>query len=162
MWCSVVHRLMLDAAQSNRDGELARAWLQQPDQTVLDFAGLDRGAFVAATRELANAVVEKPKRQRAMVAARIANLGDGQRGDLIEGTSIEAASSLLNVGRASLSRVGWTEMFTVKQAVRHSSAGGRDDDRNHQTQAPVAGPTCIARQHTRASMVDDAADDTDG
>jgi N6-adenosine-specific RNA methylase IME4 len=42
--------------------------------------------------------------QRAMVAARLANLKDGQRADLVEGTSIEGASTLLNVGRASVER----------------------------------------------------------
>jgi N6-adenosine-specific RNA methylase IME4 len=42
--------------------------------------------------------------QRAMVAARLANLKDGQRSDLVQGTSIEVASTLLNVSRPSVER----------------------------------------------------------
>jgi hypothetical protein len=42
--------------------------------------------------------------QRAMAAAKLATLRDGQRADLVEGTSIEGASKLLNVGHASVER----------------------------------------------------------
>jgi hypothetical protein len=42
--------------------------------------------------------------QRAMIAAKLATLTDGQRADLVAGTSIEEAAQLLNVGRASVER----------------------------------------------------------
>jgi N6-adenosine-specific RNA methylase IME4 len=42
--------------------------------------------------------------QRAMVAARLATLRDGQRADLVEGLPIGRASQLLNVGERSVAR----------------------------------------------------------
>jgi hypothetical protein len=42
--------------------------------------------------------------QRAMIAAQLASLKDGQRSDEVAGTSIEVAAQLLNVGRASVER----------------------------------------------------------
>jgi ParB-like chromosome segregation protein Spo0J len=42
--------------------------------------------------------------QRAMVAAKLATLRDGQRADLVEGLPIGRASALLNVGERSVAR----------------------------------------------------------
>jgi N6-adenosine-specific RNA methylase IME4/ParB-like chromosome segregation protein Spo0J len=42
--------------------------------------------------------------QRAMVAAKLANLRDGQRSDLVEGLPIGRASALLNVGERTVAR----------------------------------------------------------
>src|SRR5262245_22511968 len=42
--------------------------------------------------------------QRAMVAAKLATLKDGQRADLVEGLPIGRASELLNVGERSVAR----------------------------------------------------------
>lgn len=42
--------------------------------------------------------------QRAMVADRLANLGNGQRADLVEGLPIGRAAELLNVGERSVAR----------------------------------------------------------
>src|SRR6516225_4349190 len=42
--------------------------------------------------------------QRAMVAAKVATLLDGQRADLVEGMPIGAASEMFNVGRRSVAR----------------------------------------------------------
>src|SRR5262249_15640508 len=42
--------------------------------------------------------------QRAMVAAKLATLRDGQRADLVEGLPIGRASTLLNVGERSVAR----------------------------------------------------------
>ena len=42
--------------------------------------------------------------QRAIIAADLATLKDGQRADEVAGTSIEVAARLLNVGRASVER----------------------------------------------------------
>src|SRR5215471_21236950 len=42
--------------------------------------------------------------QRAMVAAKLATLRDGQRADLVEGLPIGRASEMLNVGERSVAR----------------------------------------------------------
>jgi hypothetical protein len=55
--------------------------------------------------------------QRAMVAARLANLKDGQRSDEVSGTSIEGAATLLNVGRASVERAKTVQREAVPEIV---------------------------------------------
>jgi hypothetical protein len=47
--------------------------------------------------------------QRAMAASKIATLRDGQRSDQVEGSSIETASRLLNVGPASVKRARYVQ-----------------------------------------------------
>ncbi len=42
--------------------------------------------------------------QRALIAARMANLGNGQRADEVSGTSIEVAAKIFGIGRASVER----------------------------------------------------------
>lgn len=44
------------------------------------------------------------RRLSSLVAAKLANLSDGQRADKVEGVSIDTASNMLNVGRASVAR----------------------------------------------------------
>jgi hypothetical protein len=53
------------------------------------------------SKTTANAAVSQ---YRAMVAAKLANLKDGQRSDEVSGTSIEVAAEKLNVGRTSVER----------------------------------------------------------
>jgi N6-adenosine-specific RNA methylase IME4 len=55
--------------------------------------------------------------QRAMVAAKLANLKDGQRSDVVSGTSIEGAATLLNVGRASVERAKTVQREAVPEIV---------------------------------------------
>jgi N6-adenosine-specific RNA methylase IME4 len=55
--------------------------------------------------------------QRAMVAAKLANLKDGQRSDEVSGTSIEGAAMLLNVGRASVERAKTVQREAVPEIV---------------------------------------------
>jgi hypothetical protein len=67
--------------------------------------------------------------QRAMIAAQLASLKDGQRADEVAGTSIEVAARLLNVGRASVERAkivhqqGDPELINAVKAGEMSVAG---------------------------------------
>jgi N6-adenosine-specific RNA methylase IME4 len=71
------------------------------DCPMREYHGEDPVAFVLSLNLKRRHLNES---QRAMVAAKLANLGDGQRADQVQGTSIEVASTLLNVGRASIER----------------------------------------------------------
>lgn len=71
------------------------------DCPMREYLGDDPAAFVVSLNLKRRHLNES---QRAMVAAKLANLGDGQRSDQVQGTSIEGASTLLNVGRASVER----------------------------------------------------------
>ncbi len=66
-----------------------------------EYLGDDPAAFVISLNLKRRHLNES---QRAMVAAKLANLEDGQRADQVEGTPIGAASELLNVGRRSVER----------------------------------------------------------
>jgi ParB-like chromosome segregation protein Spo0J len=54
--------------------------------------------------------------QRAMVAAKLATLRDGQRADLVEGLPIGRASALLNVGKRTVARAR-----EVQESTAHPS-----------------------------------------
>lgn len=71
------------------------------DCPLREYLGDDPAAFVVSLNLKRRHLSES---QRAMVAAKLANLGDGQRADYAEGTSIEEASRLLNIGHASVER----------------------------------------------------------
>lgn len=71
------------------------------DCPMREYLGDDPAAFVVSLNLKRRHLSES---QRAMVAAKLANLEDGQRSDMVQGTSIEGASHLLNVGRASVER----------------------------------------------------------
>jgi N6-adenosine-specific RNA methylase IME4/ParB-like chromosome segregation protein Spo0J len=55
--------------------------------------------------------------QRAMVAAKLANLRDGQRADLVEGLPIGRASELLNVGERTVARAREVQERGVPELV---------------------------------------------
>jgi N6-adenosine-specific RNA methylase IME4 len=56
--------------------------------------------------------------QRAMVAAKLATLRDGQRADLVEGLPIGRASALLNVGERSVARAREVQVQGVPELIR--------------------------------------------
>jgi N6-adenosine-specific RNA methylase IME4/ParB-like chromosome segregation protein Spo0J len=55
--------------------------------------------------------------QRAMVAAKLATLKDGQRADLVEGLPIGRASELLNVGERSVARAREVQEYGTPELV---------------------------------------------
>jgi N6-adenosine-specific RNA methylase IME4 len=61
--------------------------------------------------------------QRAMVAAKLATLSDGQRADLVEGLPIGRASELLNVGERSVARAREVRARGAPELVRAVEAG---------------------------------------
>jgi ParB-like chromosome segregation protein Spo0J len=61
--------------------------------------------------------------QRAMVAARLATLGDGQRADLGQGLPIGRASELLNVGERSVARASEVQRSGVAELQRAVERG---------------------------------------
>jgi len=61
--------------------------------------------------------------QRAMVAAKLANLRDGQRADLVEGLPIGRASDLLSVGERSVSRAREVQEHGAPELVRAVEQG---------------------------------------
>lgn len=82
--------------------------------------------------------------QRAMVAAKLVTLRDGQRQDRVRGTSIEVASRRLNVGRASVERAkavqsgGAVELIGAVESGRVSVSVAADvASRPHEEQAKI-------------------------
>jgi hypothetical protein len=71
----------------------------QPD--VVSYRGDDPVAYVISANLRRRHLDES---QRAMVAAKLATLSDGQRGDLVEGLPIGRASDMLNVGERTVAR----------------------------------------------------------
>jgi ParB-like chromosome segregation protein Spo0J len=71
------------------------------EPTVTVYQGDDPVAYVISLNLRRRHLDES---QRAMVAAKLATLKDGQRADLIEGLPIGRASDLLNVGERSVAR----------------------------------------------------------
>jgi N6-adenosine-specific RNA methylase IME4 len=67
----------------------------------LQYRGKDPLAYVISANLRRRHLSES---QRAMVAAKLANLKDGQRADLVEGLPIGRASELLNVGERTIAR----------------------------------------------------------
>jgi N6-adenosine-specific RNA methylase IME4 len=61
--------------------------------------------------------------QRAMVAAKLATLKDGQRADLVEGLPIGRASDLLNVGERSVARAREVQEHGTPELVRAVERG---------------------------------------
>jgi len=61
--------------------------------------------------------------QRAMVAAKLANLKDGQRADLVEGLPIGRASGLLNVGERTVARAREVREHGVPELVEAVERG---------------------------------------
>jgi N6-adenosine-specific RNA methylase IME4 len=61
--------------------------------------------------------------QRAMVAAKLANLRDGQRADLVEGLPIGRASELLSVGDRSVARAREVQGRGAPELIRAVEAG---------------------------------------
>jgi N6-adenosine-specific RNA methylase IME4/ParB-like chromosome segregation protein Spo0J len=62
--------------------------------------------------------------QRAMVAAKIATLGNGQRADLVEGLPIGRASELLNVGERTVARARDVREHGAAELVSAVERGG--------------------------------------
>jgi hypothetical protein len=62
--------------------------------------------------------------QRAMIAARLATFKDGQRADLVAGTSIEEAARRLNVGHASVERDKMVHEQGGPELIRAVDTGG--------------------------------------
>jgi ParB-like chromosome segregation protein Spo0J len=89
------------------------------DCPLREYLGDDPVAFVVSMNLKRRHLDES---QRAVVAAKLATLKDGQRSDEVAGTSIEVAANLLNVGRTSVERAkivlrdGAPEL---QQAVEH-------------------------------------------
>jgi N6-adenosine-specific RNA methylase IME4/ParB-like chromosome segregation protein Spo0J len=61
--------------------------------------------------------------QRAMVAAKLATLHDGQRADLVEGLPIGRASKLLNVGDRSVARARTVQNMGAPELIHAVEAG---------------------------------------
>jgi hypothetical protein len=87
--------------------------------------------------------------QRAMVAAKLATLSDGQRSDLVEGGSIDLASKLLNVSPKSVKRaIGQEEAATLGQHGgdrRSEQARDQVDNINLKTQGGTSSNYTLAR-----------------
>jgi N6-adenosine-specific RNA methylase IME4/ParB-like chromosome segregation protein Spo0J len=62
--------------------------------------------------------------QRAMVAAKLATLRDGQRADLVEGLPIGRASELLNVGERSVARAREVQEHGTPELIHAVERGG--------------------------------------
>ena len=71
------------------------------DPTFTVYSGDDPVAYVVSLNLRRRHLSES---QRAMVAAKLATLRDGQRSDLVEGLPIGRASELLNVGERTVAR----------------------------------------------------------
>jgi len=84
------------------------------------FEGADPVAFVVSKNVARRHLDES---QRAMAGAKIASLQDGQRGDKVQGTSIEVASTMLNVGRASVERAKTVHKQGTPELVKAVEAG---------------------------------------
>jgi len=63
------------------------------------------------------------KSQRAMVAAKLATLKDGQRADLVEGLPIGRASELLNVGERSVARAREVQEYGAPELIHAVEQG---------------------------------------
>lgn len=94
-----------------------------------EYDGLDPIGFVVSLNLHRRHLNE---RQRAMVAAKIATLQDGQRADLVEGVPIGTASELLNVSERSVKRArevrhdGAPELISIVERGRVSVSAAAD------------------------------------
>jgi len=70
--------------------------------------------------------------QRAMVAAKLATLKDGQRADLVEGLPIGRASEMLNVGERSVARAREVQEHGAPELIH----AGREGDPSGRTGYP--------------------------
>jgi hypothetical protein len=61
--------------------------------------------------------------QRAMIAAQLATLKNGQRSDLVQAPSIEGAAALLNVGHASVERAKFVREHGDEDLIRSVQSG---------------------------------------
>ena len=99
----------------------------EPKFTV--YQGDDPVAFVVSLNLRRRHLDES---QRAMVAAKLATLRDGQRADFVEGLPIGRASALLNVGERSIARArevmsrGATELVRAVEHGRVSVSAAAD------------------------------------
>ena len=84
------------------------------------FRGDDPVAFVISANLRRRHLDES---QRAMVAAKLANLRDGQRADLVEGLPIGRASELLNVGERTVARAREVQDYGTAELVRAVEQG---------------------------------------
>jgi hypothetical protein len=84
------------------------------------YAGHDPVAYVISTnltrRHLSTS-------QRAMIAAQLATLKNGQRSDLVQAPSIEGAAALLNVGHASVERAKFVRERGDEDLIRAVQSG---------------------------------------
>jgi N6-adenosine-specific RNA methylase IME4 len=124
------------------------------DCPIREYRGDDHLAFVISTNLKRRHLNES---QRAMVAARLANLQSGGNRHS-EGTSIEAASDLLNVGRASVERARQVQrsaspeiVTAVEQghlAVSVAAGAARlpEEDQREIAERATAGETNAARK----------------
>ena len=84
------------------------------DPTFTVYSGDDPVAYVVSLNLRRRHLSES---QRAMVAAKLATLRDGQRSDLVEGLPIGRASELLNVGERSVARAREVQEYGAAELV---------------------------------------------
>jgi hypothetical protein len=87
---------------------------------LIPFMGDDPVAFVVSMNLKRRHLNES---QRAMVAAKLATLRDGQRADLVEGLPIGRASELLSVGERSVARAREVQERGIAELGREVEAG---------------------------------------
>jgi N6-adenosine-specific RNA methylase IME4 len=90
------------------------------EPTFTPFRGDDPVAFVISANLRRRHLDES---QRAMVAAKLATLKDGQRGDLVQGLPIGRASELLNVGERSVARAREVQDHGVPELIHAVEQG---------------------------------------
>jgi len=90
------------------------------EPTFAAYTGDDPIAFVVSLNLRRRHLDES---QRAMVAAKLATLKDGQRSDLVEGLPIGRASELLNVGERSVARAREVQDHGVPELVHAVEQG---------------------------------------
>jgi N6-adenosine-specific RNA methylase IME4 len=90
------------------------------EPTLTPFRGDDPVAFVISANLRRRHLDES---QRAMVAAKLATLKDGQRGDLVQGLPIGRASELLNVGERSVARARDVQDHGVPELIHAVEQG---------------------------------------
>ena len=79
--------------------------------------------------------------QRAMIAAKMANLKNGQRADEVSGTSIDVAAKTFNVGRASVDRAKAVLAFGDDELINEVESGAKSVSAATKQLAEPSAPT---------------------
>ena len=90
------------------------------DPTFTAYTGDDPVAYVVSLNLRRRHLDES---QRAMVAAKLATLKDGQRADLVEGLPIGRASEMLNVGERSVARAREVQEHGARELIHAVERG---------------------------------------